>query len=63
MSSAKEIELLEADAHYYQDRVALLRAKLYRWGLAATPRLRELERLLAAAELRVRELRANRDGR
>ena len=31
MSSAKDVELLEADARYYHDRVALLRAKLCRW--------------------------------
>ncbi len=58
MNSASEIELLEADARYYRDRVALLRAKLYRWGLRPTPRLRELERRLAGAELRVREQRS-----
>ncbi len=58
MSSAKDLELLEADARYYQDRVALLRAKLYRWGLGSTPRLQELERCLAGAERRVREQRS-----
>ena len=58
MSSVKDIELLEADARYYQDRVALLRAKLYRWGLGSTPRLQELERRLAGAERMVREQRS-----
>jgi hypothetical protein len=33
VSSSRELELLEADAPYYRDRVALLPAKLYRWGL------------------------------
>ena len=31
MSSSKTIEELQAEADYYHDRVALLRAKLYRW--------------------------------
>jgi hypothetical protein len=57
VSSARDIELLEADAHYYRDRVALLRAKLYRWGQGSTPQLRELERRLAGAERRLREQR------
>jgi hypothetical protein len=52
-----EIELLQADAHYYRDRVSLLRAKLYRWGLGSTARLKDLERRLARAELRLREHR------
>jgi hypothetical protein len=59
VSSARDIELLEADARYYRDRVALLRAKLYRWGQASTPHLQELERRLAGAEQR---LRAQRSG-
>ena len=58
MSSAKDVELLEADARYYHDRVALLRAKLYRWGQGSTPQLKELERRLASAELRLRERRS-----
>jgi hypothetical protein len=58
VSSAKDIEILEADAWYYQDRVALLRAKLYRWGQAPSPQLQELERRLASAELRLRERRS-----
>ena len=58
MSSAKDIEQLEADARYYRDRVALLRAKLYRWGQGSTPQLQELERRLAGAERRLREQRS-----
>lgn len=57
MSSLRDIEMLEADARYYKDRVALLRAKLYRWGRGSTPQLRELERRLAGAELRLHEQR------
>jgi hypothetical protein len=58
VSSANDIELLEADARYYRDRVALLRAKLYRWGEGPTPQMRELERRLADAERRLHELRS-----
>jgi hypothetical protein len=58
VTSDGERELLEADASYYRDRVALLRARLYRWGLAPTARLRELERSLERAEQRVREHRS-----
>jgi hypothetical protein len=58
VSSAGDVELLEADARYYRDRVALLRAKLYRWGLGSTARLEELERRLERAERRVREQRS-----
>jgi hypothetical protein len=53
VSSNGELELLEAEARYYRDRVALLRAKLYRWGLGSNPRLRELEGNLARAEKRL----------
>jgi hypothetical protein len=58
VSSARDIALLEADARYYRDRVALLRAKLYRWGEGSTPQLRQLERRLTGAEERLRELRS-----
>jgi hypothetical protein len=58
MSSEKDIELLEADARYYRDRVALLRARLYRWGEGSTPQLRELERRLTGAEKRLRARRS-----
>lgn len=54
MSSRAEIEQLQAEVDYYHDRVALLRAKLYRWGLAPDARLEQLERELERAEQRVR---------
>ena len=60
MSSASDIELVEADARYYRDRVALLRAKLYRWGEGPTPQLKEFERRLTGAEERLRVLRARK---
>lgn len=58
MSSNSEIELAQIDARYYHDRVALLRAKLYRWGLGSTPRLRQLERELQRADQRLRDVSA-----
>jgi len=56
--SSKPLEELRAEASYYRDRVALLRAKLYRWGLGKNARLEELERELARAEQRLRDARA-----
>ncbi len=53
----RKIELLQADARYYRDRVALLRAKLYRWGLGSNARLRELEGELERAEQRLHDER------
>ena len=59
--SSNQIEQLQADADYYHDRVALLRAKLYRWGLGTNAQLQELERELELAQQRLSEerLRAN----
>jgi len=56
--SSKPLEELRAEATYYRDRVALLRAKLYRWGLGTNARLQELERELERAEQRLRDARA-----
>ncbi len=58
MSWAHEIELAQADVCSCQDRVALLRARLYRWGVRPGPRLRELEGELQRAEQRLRDVRA-----
>jgi hypothetical protein len=57
MSSLSELEQLQAEADYYHDRVALLRAKLYRWGLGSTPRLKALERQLELAQQRLQDAR------
>ncbi len=57
MSSNSDLEFLQAEALYYKDRVALLRAKLYRWGEGSSPHLRELEGKLALAERRLRDER------
>ena len=62
MSSSGNMELLLADARYYRDRVALLRAKLYRWGMGSNARLRELERELDRAERRLSEARLRTKG-
>lgn len=58
MSRAREIELAQADVCSCQDQVALLRARLYRWGMRPGPRLRELEGELQRAKQRLRDLRA-----
>ena len=50
MSSTRNVEHLLAEARYYKDRVALLRAKLYRWGVGSNARLKELEGELERAE-------------
>jgi len=57
VSSPGEIEQLQAEADYYHDRVALLRAKLYRWGLGSNTRLQALEHALERAQTRVRDAR------
>ena len=57
MSSHGELERLQAEADYYHDRVALLRAKLYRWGLGSNARLQALERELERAQRRLRDAR------
>lgn len=59
MSATRDIELAEADVSYCHDRVALLRARLYRWGLRPSARLRELERELQLAEQRLRAVRSH----
>lgn len=58
MSSTSELELARAEARYYHDRVALLRAKHYRWGVGSSPRLQQLERELQRAERRLSEVRS-----
>jgi hypothetical protein len=50
--SVSELELARAQACYYRDRVALLRAKHYRWRSGPSPRLQQLERELQRAERR-----------
>lgn len=57
--SSNPIEQLQADVDYYHDRAALLRAKLYRWGLGTNAQLQELERELELAQQRLREERSD----
>lgn len=56
MSSVNEIELAKAEVRYYRDRLALLRAKYYRWGLGSSPRLQQFERDLQRAERRLADV-------
>jgi len=56
--SSDTLELARAEARYYRDRVALLRAKLYRSGSGSTRRLQELERHLQRAEQHLSEVRS-----
>ncbi|MGO9498915.1 MAG: hypothetical protein ACLQA5_19725 [Solirubrobacteraceae bacterium] len=55
MSSSGDIELVRADVRDCHDHVALLRAKLYRWGLGSNAELQELEQDLEHAEERLRD--------
>jgi hypothetical protein len=57
ISRDRKLELLRADVQYHRDRIALLRAKLYRWGLGSSARLQSLERELQRAEQRLRQER------
>ncbi len=57
MSSLHQIEEIHAEVNHYRDSVALLRARLYRRGMATTPRLEELQRKLASAQRRLRTAR------
>jgi hypothetical protein len=53
VSSRSEIERLRAEADYCHDRVALMRAKLYRWGLGSDARLQAFERAFERAQQRL----------
>lgn len=57
MRQAQEIEVLEAEVRYQRDRVALLRARLYRMGVGSNDRLERLQRELERAEHRLRDAR------
>lgn len=63
MSSLHQIAAIEAEFNYYKDSVALLRARQYRWGVASTPRLEELQRRRDSAERRLSAARADVDPR
>ncbi len=55
MTAAQEIEQLQAGVAYYRDKVALMRAKLYRSGTGSNARLEALERELERAQQRLRD--------
>jgi hypothetical protein len=48
---------LEAEARYHRERLSLYRARAYGSDTTTPARLRELERLAAHAELRLRSTR------
>jgi hypothetical protein len=56
-SPSHEIERLQAEVVYYRDRVALLRARLYRRGEGTSARMVELQRNLESAQKRLRDAR------
>ncbi len=58
MTSARELEAIEAEVTYYTDSVAVARARLYRRGGGTTPRFEELQRRLDSAQQRLRAARA-----
>jgi hypothetical protein len=60
VTSLQDSAEAEAEVNYYRDRVALLRARLYRRGIATNDRLVELQRRLASAELRRKTARAQK---
>ena len=57
MTSTNELEQALADARYCHDRVVLLRAKHYRWGMGSSARLQQLEHESQRAERRLTEVR------
>ena len=57
MSSTGDVASLQAEVNYYRDRVALLRARLYRHGVGSNDRLQELQRNLESAQKRLRDAR------
>jgi hypothetical protein len=61
VSASHRIEELQAEVNHYHDRVALLRARLYRRGIGYNDRLQDLERSLDRARKRLREARSTAD--
>jgi hypothetical protein len=58
MSSTSELRRLEAEAQYHRNRAALYRARALTGKPVTDGRLRELERISAGAEARLRQERA-----
>jgi hypothetical protein len=57
MPTNPHLETLQAEVNHYRDRVALLRARLYRRGIGSNDRLKELERKLDSAQQRLHNAR------
>jgi hypothetical protein len=57
VSARGEIEQLISEESDCRDRLALLRAKLYRWGLGPNARMQALEQDLRRAQRRLRDAR------
>lgn len=60
VTSLREIEDLQDEVNHYQDRVALLRASLYRRGVGTNAVLVDLQRKLASAKRRLLESQPGR---
>jgi hypothetical protein len=60
---AENLELLEAEARYHRDRLALYRARAYAAKPTSAMRLRELERTAAAADARLAHAHGRRNSR
>ncbi len=58
MSSPREIAAIEAEATYYRNSVAIMRARLYGRGQGTSPRFEDLQRRLDSAQQRLRAARA-----
>jgi hypothetical protein len=59
----QNLEMIEAEARYHRDRLALYRARVYANKPTSAMRLRELERTAAAADERLAHVRGRRKGR
>jgi hypothetical protein len=61
--SPSDVQQLEAEARYHRDRLALYRARMLTGRPADAGRLRELERISAGADARLRHARLTADER
>jgi hypothetical protein len=59
----RDLEMLDAEARYHRDRLALYRARVYAHKPTSATRLRELERTAAAAGTRLAHARGPRNSR
>ena len=59
MTAPDRVEILQAEARYHGERLALYRAKVYGGFMTSPTRLQELERECEFAEQRLRRARAS----